>query len=304
MKKIAYLLIIYLLVNGLSLAQDYKGKGRVQGIVTDEQGNPVEGVKVKLFSVRASQGFDTVTDAKGIWKANWIRNGQWNVDFEKLGYGPKKISMQISEFKRNPDIEITLKKIEGLVISDELQAELIQGNELFDQGKYDEARAVYEKMLAENPDAYIIHLNIGNCYFQQENYEQAIASYQKVLEADAKNITAILGIGNCYANGGDNDKALEWYSKIEFEKIDDVTILYNIGTNYYNLSKYEEALRFYKRAVELQPDFLDGLYQLGLANLTLGNKTEAIAHFEKYLELDSDSQRAEQVRGFLEYLRR
>lgn len=304
MKKIAYLLIIYLLVSGLALAQDYKGKGRVQGIVTDEQGHPVEGVKVKLFSVRASQGFDTVTDANGVWKANWIRSGQWNVDFEKLGYAPKKISMQISEFKRNPDIEITLKKVEGLIISDELQAELSQGNELFDQGKYDEARAVYEKMLADNPDAYIIHLNIGNCYFQQENWEQAIASYQKVLETDAKNITAILGIGNCYANGGDNDKALEWYSKIEFEKIDDVTVLYNIGTNYYNISKYEEALRFYKRAVELQPDFLDGLYQLGLANLTLGNNTEAIAHFEKYLEHDSESQRAEQVRGFLEYLKR
>ena len=304
MKKISFLLMIYLMFGCLAVAQDYKGKGRVQGIVTDEQGKPIEGVKVKLFSVRASQGFSTVTDSQGVWKANWIRSGQWNVDFEKVGYAPKKISMQISEFKRNPDIEVALKKVEGLIVSEALEAELSKGNELFDQEKYDEARAVYEKMLADNPDAYIINLNIGNCYFQQEKYEQAVAFYQKVLETDASNINAVLGIGNCYANGGDNDKALEWYSKIEFDKIDDVTVLYNIGTNYYNLSKYAEALKYYKRTVELQTDFLDGIYQLGLANLTLGNNAEAIAHFENYLEKDSESQRAEQVRGFLEYLKK
>jgi hypothetical protein len=56
--------------------------------------------------------------------------------------------------------------------------------------------------------------------------------------------------------------------------------------------------------VEVQPDFLDGIYQLGLVTLTLDNKAEAIAHFENYLEKDSESQRAEQVRGFLEYLKR
>jgi tetratricopeptide (TPR) repeat protein len=81
-------------------------------------------------------------------------------------------------------------------------------------------------------------------------------------------------------------------------------VLYNIGTNYYNLAKYDDALRYYQRAVEIDPENLDALYQLGLAHLTMGNKSDSIAQFEKYLEKDAESGRADQVRGFLEYLKR
>lgn len=304
MKKIALLFLLCLVTSGLVLAQDYKGKGRVKGIVTDEQGNPIEGVTVKLFSVKASQGFSEKTDKNGEWTATWIRNGTWNVDFEKLGYAPKKISMEISEFQRNPDIEVTLSKVEGLVISRELEEELMKGNALFDQEKYDEARAVYEQIMVDNPDAYIVNTNIGNTYFQQEKYSEALPYYEKVLEEDPENTSAMLNIGNCYANMEENEKALEWYGKIAFDKIDDSTVLYNIGTNYYNLAKYDDALRYYQRAVEIDPENLDALYQLGLAHLTMGNKSESIAQFEKYLEKDADSGRADQVRGFLEYLKR
>ncbi len=303
MKKVSCLLLICLMLSFTALAQDYKGKGRVKGLVTDEQGIPLEGVKVKLFSVKASQAFTVETDEHGIWHGNWIRNGAWNVDFEKLGYAPKKISMQISEFGKNPDIEVALKKVEGLIISKELEEQLMKGNELFSQESYDEARAVFAKMLVENPDAYIINLNIGNCYFQEEKYEQAVEYYEKVLEKDNEDTNVLLSIGNCFANMGETETALEWYGKIEFEKIDDPTVLYNIGTNLFNMAKYDEALMYYERSVEIQADFLDGIYQLGLVYLTKGNNDSAIIQFEKYLELDSESGRAAQVQGFLDYLK-
>jgi tetratricopeptide (TPR) repeat protein len=303
MKKISFLLFVCLMFSFTALAQDYKGKGRVKGLVTDEQGNPLAGVKVKLYSVRASQAFTVETDKDGIWHGNWIRNGSWNVDFEKLGYAPKKISMQISEFAKNPDIEVALKKVEGLIISKELEEQLIKGNELFGQESYDEARAVFEKMLEENPAAYVVNQNIGNCYFRQEKYELAVEYYKKVLEKDDENTSVLLGIGNSFANMGENETALEWYGKIGFEKLDDPTVLYNIGTSLYNMAKYDEALKYYERSVEIQVDFLDGLYQLGLVYLTTGNNENAIIQFEKYLELDSESGRADQVRGFLDYLK-
>ena len=75
MKKISCLLLVCLMLSLTALAQDYKGKGRVKGLVTDEQGNPLEGVKVKLFSVKATQSFTVETDEDGVWYGNWIRNG-------------------------------------------------------------------------------------------------------------------------------------------------------------------------------------------------------------------------------------
>ena len=304
MKKTALILSVIMIISLSASAQDYTGKARIQGVVMDDQGKPIEAVKVKLFFTKTETGFETVTDSQGIWKASWIKGGTWNIDFEKLGYALKKISAQILDTQKNATIETKMKKMEGLILTDELKKLLTEGNTLFEQKKYDEAAAAYSLILQKFPDAYIIHLNVGNCYFQLEKYAEAETAYQKFLEKDANNSSAIVGIGNTWANRKDGAKALEWYRKIDFEKLDDPTVLYNVGTYLYNGAQYEEALKFYKKAVDVQADFLDAIYQLGLAYLTTQKKDEAIAVFEKYLTLDAASDKATQVRNFLDYLKK
>lgn len=306
MKKTGLLLFLIFLVSILVFSQDYKGKGRVIGHVFDEEGNPIEGVTVKLFSMKAQSGFEVISDASGKWVASWIRGGAWNIDFEKVGYMPRKISIKVSEYSQNPDVEIKLKKAEGLVFSEELKAALNEGNRLFQEEKYEEAIEVFGKILEGYPDIYIINKNIGNSYFQMERYEEAEEHYRKVIEKEPDNSDAMLLVGNCYANRNETEKALEWYKKINFDEIKDPIVLYNIGTNFYNLSSYEEALRYYERAVEIQEDFLDGLYQLGLAHLTLEHYENSLRIFEKYLkhDTDPDSGRASQVKNFVEFLKK
>lgn len=303
--KRRFLLCGILLVSALFLsAQDWKGKGRLGGRILDQAGAPIEGVRVKLFSIKAQEGLEIKTDKSGRWMAAWIRSGGWNIDFEKIGYAPKKLVVDISENKKNPDIEIVLEKVEGLIITDEIRDLLTRGNELFEQKDYAGALALYLDILAKFPDAYPILMNVGNSYFAQEKYDLAEENYTKLLEKDPKNANAIIAIGNCYANRGDSAKAMEWYGKLDFEKIDDPTVLYNLGTNYYNNAKFEDALKFYQKAVEKQKDSTDALYQLGLTYLNLQRNPEAIASFEDYLKIDSESERAAQVKGFLEYLKK
>src|SRR4030042_5904993 len=114
MRRTAILTALLLSAFSLALAQGYKGQGRASGLVTDEAGNPLEGVKVKLFSVKAQSGFETTTNAKGEWKAYYIRGGVWNIDFEKESYVPKKLAAEFKEFDRNPPVEVKMARIEGL----------------------------------------------------------------------------------------------------------------------------------------------------------------------------------------------
>ena len=304
MKKVMFAAILLILTGSLVLAQSYRGQGRLRGKVTDEAGKPLEGVKVKLYSLKGQSGFELTTSANGEWIANYIRGGGWNLDFEKIGYEPRHISTNIPETTNNPPIEIKLKKMEGLLITDELKAALKTGNQLFEDKKYDEAVKAYEDILAKNPDAYILNKNVGNCYFELQQYDKAEAAYRLVLDKEPANPDIQLLIGNCYANRGETDKAMDWYNKIDFDKITDPTVLYNIGTGFTKQSKFEDALRYYKRSVELQKDFLDGLYQLGLTYIALARNAEAVPPFEEYLKYDSDSPRAGQVRGFLEFLKK
>jgi len=302
---LAVFLIGFFLGSLPAAGQDWTGEGRQIGYVYDEEGNPLEGVKVKLFFVKTQSGFELETDKEGKWVAMGIKGGAWYVDFEKVGYEPKKISINVLDFRQqNKPIEIQLKKIEGLVITDELKDDFKKGNELFDQGKYDEAIAVFKGIVEAFPSAYVVNLNIGHCYFQKEEYDEAEAFYKKVLEQDPDYVHAVVGIGNCYMNRGDVDKAMEWYNRISFEKLEDPVVLYNVGTVYYNNSKFQDALRYYEKAVEIDEGFLDARYQLGLAFLTLGKNEEAIEQFEAYLVHDAESERASQVRSFLDYLKK
>jgi tetratricopeptide (TPR) repeat protein len=288
----------------LALAQGYKGQGRVSGIVTDEGGKPLEGVTVKLLSVKAQSGFETKTNAEGEWKALYVRGGTWEIDFEKEVYLPKKISVDIKEHDRNPRIEIRLVKMEGFVISESLKARVNEGNQLFDAQKYEEAAQVFERIVAEDPNALILNKNIGNCYFQLQKYDLAEQSYLKVLEKEPENAEIMMLIGNTYSNRGDQAKALEWYGKIDIQKITDPTALFNIASSFFSQSSFAEALKYSRRAVEIKPDSTDALYLTGLICLNLGSKAEAIDAFEGYLKLDADSERARQVRSFLEILKK
>lgn len=303
-KTLTAVLVLVLVAPGFLIAQGYKGKGKVKGVVLDESGNPLEGVRIKLYCKRGASGFETTTDREGEWRAFYIRGGPWDLEFEKPGFIPKKLSVHISEAGRNPDIEVRLRKAEGLMVTEELKEGLLKGNHLFDEGKYQEALEAYQALIEKFPEAYILYKNIGNCYFQMEDYARAEESYKKILEKDPDDHEAKLYIGNTYANRGENAKALEWYNQIDFEDISDPLVLYNIGSRFYQQSAYQEALRYFQRAVEIKEDFVDGLYQLGLVNLTLGNNERAIEVFTRYLEHDTESERADQVRKFIAFLKK
>lgn len=302
-KKTVLVLLSVLLVAGTLSAQGWKGKGRFNGIVKDEAGAPLEGVSVKLLHVAENGGFEVKTDKEGKYTAAWLRFGAWNVDFYKVGYEVKQIQLQIQEIGKNPDIEMVLKKSEGLMLTDDLKKDLEAANVLFDQKNFQGAIDAFNAMLVKNPDVYILYKNIGNCYFALEQYDKAEEAYKKVLEKEAENAEIIIAIGNCYANRNENEKAMEWYGKIDITKITDSTVLVNIGINYLNLDR-DMALKYFKQAVAINPNDLDALYRLGVQYISTNSKAEAIVCFENFLKIAKDDPRIDQVKGFLDYLRK
>ncbi|MHB8054520.1 MAG: tetratricopeptide repeat protein [Candidatus Aminicenantales bacterium] len=304
MKKTILITLCVLLIAGSLSAQNWKGKGRLEGIILDEKGTPVPGVKVKFTFVKDNEGFEVVSEQTGKFYGNWIRKGTWNIDFFKPGFEVKAISINANEYTKNEDLKIILIKAAGIVLTQEIKDKLNAANLLFDQKNYPAAIEAYTGIITENPEIYILYKNIGNCYFAQEQYEKAEETYMKILEKEADNADAMVLIGNTYANRNMGDKAMEWYAKINLEKITDATVLVNIGINYLNMGKADEALKYFKQAVVVNPNDLDALYRLGLAYISSTDSSDAIVCFENYLKIDSTSERAEQVRKFLDYLKK
>jgi tetratricopeptide (TPR) repeat protein len=300
--RLTFFLASALAAASLLSAQAYRGKGRVKGTVTDTEGQPVAQATVKLFHVKSGSGFDVKTDDRGEWAGNWLRNGLWYIDFEKEGFIPKKISLEIHETMKNQDNLVSLKRTKAPVLPKELLDQLDKGNKLYAENKFDEAIAEYKAILANRPEFYQVNINIGNALMKKEDYAAALSSYQLVLEKDPTNAEALISSGNCHVELKDFAKALEAFSRIDIEDISDPVTLYNIALIFFENGDSAKAVAYWSQSVKVKSDFVDSYYQLGLAHLRQNESAPALEAFKKYLEFDAESERADQVRGFISYL--
>lgn len=291
-----------LAVVSLLCAQAWRGKGRVKGLVTEADGQPVPQVTVKMFHVKSGSGFEVKTDDRGEWAGNWLRNGLWYLDFEKEGYIPKKISLEIHETIKNADNVVSLKKAKAPLIPKEILDQLDKGNLLYAAGKFDEALAEYRNLLDKRPEFYQVNINIGNALMKKEDYAGALAGYRLVLDKDPSNAEALISAGNCLIELKDFPAALEMFGRIDLEDITDPVTLFNIGLIFFDNGDADKAVAYWSHSLKVKSDFLDSYYQLGLAHLRRNESAPALEAFKKYLELDPDSEKADQVRTFVSYL--
>src|SRR4030043_1184076 len=132
MRKTGIFFVSAFLILIIGFAQDYKGKGRVNGFVYDEGGRPLEGVIVRLYYVDSRSGYEVKTDANGKWAGVWLRSGAGEIDFEKPGYLPHRISVKIKESDKNPDIQFTMQRRGGQAVSEEFKSLITEGGRLYE----------------------------------------------------------------------------------------------------------------------------------------------------------------------------
>ena len=287
-----------------ALAQDWKGMGRLEGKVFDEKGAPIAGASVKL--ARASDGGGTTlkTDKKGRWAIAGIASGTWNADIEASGYVPKKISMDLpSEAARLAPLEVRLEKAETGP-PPEIAVALEQAETDFQAGRYAEARAGFEKLLALRPDAATtIHQRIGFTYIQEKQYDKGLEPLQKVLDADPSNAVVRGIMAQAALEAGMLDRGMELLKGIDESAIKSPDIFFNIGVNFVNANRPDEAITYFTKAVTLDPAYADGYFRRGLAYLGAGKSAEAKADLNKFLELQPTGAQADLARKAVEQIK-
>jgi len=120
--------------------------------------------------------------------------------------------------------------------------QVIQGNELYQGKKYQEASAAYQEALKKNPSFVPGIFNLGNALYQQKNFDGS----RKTLEVAAK-------------------QAQEKKVKADAH--------YNIGNTYMSEQKWEEAVQAYKAALKNNPQDEAAKYNLSYA-LTMMKKQQ------------------------------
>jgi Tfp pilus assembly protein PilF len=283
-------------------AQDWRGVGRLGGTVTDDKGQPIEGVVVKGQRAESTSGTQTKTNKKGEWALNGINGGAWNLDFEKPGYETSKITATVEEHSPNPPVITKLKKA-AADPNVALQADLKKAADLMAQQKYADARAIYENILAQHPEATQIEPYIARTYYGEHQIDPAIEHLRKAAAADPNNVEVKLLLANLLAEKGNAQESQELLSSIDESKITDPAVLLNIGIGLLNQKKPADALTWFDKSVAKFPDSADGYYYRGLSELQLDKMDAAKADLTKFVAMAPNAPEAATAKGILEKLK-
>lgn len=161
------------------------------------------------------------------------------------------------------------------------QAQFELGNSHAQAGRWDQARAAYQKAIELDPNFQAAYANLGVVYYQLEQLDLAASQYQKALELDP----------------------------------DDGDVAYNLGALYLQQAlmsgeqpdpaQLERAITQLKQAAELSPDLAEPYFGLGVAYKESGQTEQAIEAFETFLARDTaqDPRASQEARDYLEQLR-
>jgi len=312
-----FLLVVVALLVGVqqAAAQGGTGKGRLQGAVLDEEGNPIANAKV-LLELQARETAERVemTDNKGEWAMLNLGSGTWRVTVSYEGYIPTVTQVFVSQLQKNPKVVLRLKKPEiskDAVITDEASLAYIeQATQLFNEKKYDDALLILEQFLAQNPKAYQVQLLIGDCYREKGEIDKAIEVYAKAIEdakADEKLGAQVMtkglaALGDAYLRKGDLDKAQLYFKQSVDADPEDETLAYNVGEIFFSNQKLDEAMIYFTKATEIKPDWATPYYKLGLVSLNKADYAAAKEYFQKFLTLEPEGELAAQAKNILDYL--
>lgn len=303
-----------LILLGLVLAlpaQDDLGRGRISGDVVDGNGARVAGALVVIESPRSATKLETKTDKKGHFAVGGLGTGSWRVTVSLEGYLTTATDVQVSQIKANPPVALTLPRAAGGGAATTAEAGgglLDRGNALLEEGKFDEALAVFEEFAAQFPEVHAVHLNIGSALKEKGDLDRAEAEFRSVLERcgptleDLRkrkdlSLKALSGLGEVALARGDHEAAQRFFQRAIEISPEDPGAAYNVGEIFFSNQKIDEAIGYFELAIKIKGDWPKAYHRLGLVFLNKGDFPKALENLKKFLELDPQNPEAGSVKA-------
>jgi len=140
-----------------------------------------------------------------------------------------------------------------------------EGNNYFNEGKYDKAIASYSRLIALYPDYNQGYYNRGLAYYKVGKYDEAIADYSRVISSTSGNDDLYNNRAIAYLRKGDYENAIRDYTTLISLNSRFPDAYHNRGIAYANVGRYDEAIADYDRVISLKPKDPNIYFSRGVA---------------------------------------
>jgi Flp pilus assembly protein TadD len=151
---------------------------------------------------------------------------------------------------------------------------------------YTDIETLWRATIANNPDCWMAHSNLGLALLQRGQLDEAVAHLQKSLEIEPNNSSAQNNLGNALLRKGQLDEAIVQFQKTLKIDPDNPDAHGNLGNVFLQKGRLAEAIAHFQKTVEVQPQNPIAHNGLAVALIQSGRVDEAIAEFRKTLEFD------------------
>ncbi len=161
----------------------------------------------------------------------------------------------------------------------------VKGNQLLEEGKYEQAIENYDKVLADRPDFFDAWYGKGLAIKLSGDKEGSLACFDEVLKLKPDHVPSLNARGNTHIQLGRYQEAFKDLQKAI--EIDDqyFPAHYNLGAAWLFTDEFKKALIHYQFAVRINPKPQELWYRIGCVFSELGRQEDALEALEKALQL-------------------
>lgn len=168
------------------------------------------------------------------------------------------------------------------------QAYTSLGMYLQQEGRLDEAIALYKRALASDASSFPMLVSLGNAYAAQGEIRRARSCFNRALKVDPKSSDAHLALGRLLVREGKPGEAFKEFEKAVSLNPDSALALYEIGRIYLCRGDARRASEHLAAAVASSPRLFQAHYSLGKTFMKLGDYRSALRSLQRTLELRPD----------------
>lgn len=255
--------------------------GQISNYVGWVQDRIAKGVPVNGLVI--SRGYDTRFES-----ALKITDRISHINVDDLGFtiAPSKKPQKPIQPEQRESIKDVAGSKARSVKSREAHKWLKKGNDLFDQAKYDEAIACYDKVIEVNPKNKWGWINKGAALAELTKYEEAIKIYDKAIQIHPQSADVWCNKGFALSGLNKFEDAIATFDKAIELKPKYADAWNGKGMALADMKKYEGAIEAYNKAIVIRPKFAAAWNNKGLAFADQGKYEESIQALDKAIELD------------------
>ena len=160
------------------------------------------------------------------------------------------------------------------------------------EGKFEEAKKIYQKILETNPDMHEIQNNLGLVLFKLGKLSEAETSLRKAISIKPDYAEAYYNFGTILLKLNKLDQAENCFKKAIKIKPDYINSIVNLAETLFKLDSFNEAEELFKKVIKLQPSNSLSYSRLGIIYFDSGKLNDAEIFFKEAIKLSPNYAKA------------